>query len=120
MTDTFRIENRPAIYTEDKDGDDLSSSLGAFDKMYYFDDNWTEENVLTLAKWLSFNCTKNFIFSKSETRIIAGGSTDHIQAWNNRDSYYNELVIAQYYIKLYKEDVIAFEMVWLTDFVYHA
>lgn len=115
MTDIFNITTKPAIYHKLDNTNKISSEIGFFDKLYYFEDEWSDEQVCILAKWLSHNCTKNFIFSTSVKRIIAGGTSDHLYSWEHRGEFYEDMVTFGYYIKLYKEDITAFELVWLTD-----
>ena len=118
MTDIFKIEQLPSIYTAVDDATNLASKIGVFDKMYHFTESWTADQEFMLRKWLSYNCIQNFIFSRHEIKILAGGSSDNIVAWEQRtDDDYHNLTVSEYFVKLYNDDVTAFELVWLTDFV---
>ena len=88
--------------------------LGVFDKLYHVKCDLTGEQEDQLGEWLSTNCTKNFIMSKNTSSIFAGGCTDNANAWWDRHTGTAFNVHTEYYIKLYKPDLILFELVWLT------
>jgi hypothetical protein len=133
MNTVFKIINKPDIYTNiigqkiiNCDLRDLGDqtpqiAIGTFDKLYHFKEDWSNDEETIMAEWLCVNCTKNFIFSKLTSTILAGGASnpeDAIIFWKKRKKYYHGTNILEYFVKLYKEDTIAFELVWLTDFVY--
>ena len=88
--------------------------LGVFDKIYVIEQNLTDDEEEQLGEWLSMNCSKNFIMTKRTDTIYAGGCHDNQSGWANRHSsfYYDEQ--REYHVKLYKEDIVLFELVWLT------
>jgi hypothetical protein len=88
---------------------------GVFDKLYHVKCSLTTDQEEAIAYWLSHNCTENFIFTKNTSVIMAGGSTDHQVAWKRRRYRRREHETNDYHIKLYKTDMILFEMVWLSD-----
>ena len=88
--------------------------LGMFDKLYVIEQNLTDDEEEQLGEWLSMNCSKNFIMTKQTSKIYAGGYHDNIAGWASRHIVgYNEEQ-RDYQVKLYQEDVVLFEMVWLT------
>lgn len=88
--------------------------LGVFDKLYVIDQTLSDGQEEQLGEWLSLNCTKNFIMTKNTTQIYAGGSSDNAEGWASRHipGYHDER--REYMVKLYKQDILLFEMVWLT------
>ena len=88
---------------------------GVFDKLYHIKCSLTTDQEEAIAYWLSHNCTENFIFTKNTSVIMAGGSTNHQVAWARRKHNRSLSETNDYYIKLYKNDLLLFEMVWLTD-----
>jgi hypothetical protein len=87
---------------------------GAFDyqmSIYLSDKNLTVQ----LCEWLSENCTKNFIVSRIQSEIIAGGHTDNRLAWKQRKRRkrfgYDPTVKLQ--IRLHDDDVLMFRLAWV-------
>jgi hypothetical protein len=124
MNVIFDIVDRPQIFTKNVNLIESLSNvaatcyIGTFDKLYYFHDSWTKTQEDKLSSWLSLNCTKNFIFMKLNSTILAGGNVDNAYEWNTHKKKRRQQIDASdYFIKLYQSDVIMFEMVWLTKFL---
>lgn len=118
--DSSMIRYKPLV-TSKEDGTG-TEHLGVFDRMYRFLDDWSPAEEDMMIQWLTFNCTENFIFSCISTDILAGGRSDPIGDWlhrrkGGRRRNKTDLRSKAYHIKLHKEDVVMFEMVWLTEFM---
>lgn len=90
------------------------SHLGVFDKIYVIEQCLTDDEEEQLGEWLSMNCSKNFIMTKHTNKIYAGGCHDNMSGWASRHIVGFRDETRDYHIKLYKEDMVLFEMVWLT------
>jgi len=117
MVEPFKILNKPISYINLDNTDILPTPLGIFDKMYKFDESWTRQQEDILHEWLSYSCSKNFIFIKTTNHLIGGGWQDQIVSFKNRKKYYRDSDLTQYFLKLYYPDIISFELAWLTDFI---
>ena len=117
MVEIFKIQYKPKVYINLDDTQTLPTTLGVFEKMYQFDENLKRTQEDALHEWLSYSCSKNFIFIKCTNHLIGGGLYDSTTSFKNRKKYYRDSDVTQYYVKLYHPDTTAFEMVWLTDFI---
>ena len=88
--------------------------LGVFDKIYVIEQTLTDDEEEQLGEWLSMNCSKNFIMTKQTNKIYAGGCHDNLSGWASRNIIGFRDEQRDYHIKLYQQDVVLFEMVWLT------
>jgi len=105
----FEIPTYPNVITDHK-------VTGLFDVQYMFDSNWTQAEENAMDAWLCHNCTKNFIFCKTVHQLIAGGCMDNATDWQYRqddDNMLNE-PYSEFFVKLYNDDRMLFEMVWLS------
>ncbi len=93
---------------------------GAFDyqlSVYLKDPALTDQ----LCEWLSENCTENFVVSRIESDIIAGGTTNNSRAWKqrHRKSKRNKFsydTIVKLQIRLHDADVLMFRLAWFERF----
>ncbi len=108
-TSPFEIITYPTVVTDHK-------LIGMFDVQYKFEDDWTQTEENIMDAWLCHNCTKNFIFSKESHQLIAGGCANNVTDWEYRNSVIgspNE-IYSEFFVKLYNDDRMLFEMVWLS------
>lgn len=71
----------------------------------------------TLCEWLAHNCTNNFIVFEESNERLAGGSSNNLLDWNNRKrrGIYKKLdKLSTITVRLSKEDILMFRMVWIT------
>lgn len=97
-----------------KSNSDIASwPAGGFDyqlTIYLSDPKLTDD----LCGWLSENCTQNFVVSRLENKIIAGGCSNNKLAWkqrHRRNGYVVEPII-KLQIRLDEKDVFLFRMCW--------
>lgn len=98
-----------------KDFKSLDWPAGAFDYELVITSDLTQDQKDNLCEWLAYNCKKNFIvFEKTNTRL-AGGSSDNLADWKRRhiiDIYSKFDTISTVTVRLSKEDITLFRMVW--------
>lgn len=75
----------------------------------------TEEKD-TLCEWLCRNCKENFIVMEKINNRLAGGSSNNLVDWQNRQSrgiYSNFDSIHVVHVRLHTADLLLFRMVWI-------
>ena len=116
MVEIFNL-SKPIVYANIDDTYKLPTTLGIFDKMYQFDEIWSRPQEDGLHEWLSYSCSKNFIFIKYTNHLIGGGVYNNTNSFKNRRKHNRDSDLTRYYIKLYHPDITAFELTWLTDYI---
>lgn len=86
---------------------------GAFHYQLKFFQKLTKEQEETLGEWLAYNCKKNFVYYKEIHYMIAGGYSDNKSAWKSRKRNKNRGPLYTYTIRLEKDDIWLFRMVWV-------
>lgn len=105
MIKPFELPVRPEVYTQHE-------QIGIFDRLYELE-GLTRRQRDIMGRWLSKNCTNNFIMLEISSVIIAGGTSDirgsfAYRSANRRDA------LSKHLVKLHEPDVMLFELCWLT------
>lgn len=101
----------------------ITNDIGNFDYAYEF--YCQDETIMqSLIDWMSTNCRKNFIITRTMCHIVAGGCTDNESAWKEHKFTLKKMRFsrtgAQYRaigpswrVKMHQEDHTAFTLRWL-------
>jgi hypothetical protein len=87
---------------------------GAFDYQLELE-NMDDDQVDHVCEWLSMNCTENFVVIRTDSYLIAGGTTDNRRAWQQRDTRFGRDRLVKLRIRLHAADTMMFRLAWLGD-----
>lgn len=93
-----------------------SWKAGMFEYEVKIVQDFTNEELDEVCEWLAHNCKANFIALLKTNETLAGGSTNNLVSWNNRQNQgiYSQLnKTLKLHIRLYSEDVVAFRLRWI-------
>lgn len=85
---------------------------GNFDYQFTTYESLSKPQLNLICKWLSENCTENFIITRDVRHVLAGGYADNRTAWKYRKRYGHK-AMSDIRIRLYQVDVMLFRMTWL-------
>lgn len=105
MIKPFELPIAPVVHSSHAD-------IGMFYRLYEIEGISSKERD-RLARWLCQNCTENFIMTELSSTIIAGGTSDIKNSFSYRSANREDAFLT-YQVKLHKEDVMLFELCWLT------